>query len=84
MGSGCDAAPANLDAEAPTLTHHHSNPGGPFLASLSLSGIAAHLAQAGLSWETAAAVIGALGTFLIGVSGVLREMRLRRDPAARP
>lgn len=46
-----------------------------FTGSTSLWGIFAHLSASGFTWQSAGAFFGGLGTFFLGSSSLLRELR---------
>lgn len=52
------------------------------IGSGGLFALAKRLAESGLTWESAAALIGACGTLLLGVGSVIREVRAMRAAKA--
>ena len=50
-----------------------------FAGSGGLWGLFSHLAQSGLTWQSGGAFFGGLGTFLMGVTSLMREVRLHGD-----
>lgn len=58
--------------------HHHPTVsiGAPLLAAVGFFQLGVkHLADSGLTWQTAVALLAALGSFLIGIASVSREVR---------
>jgi hypothetical protein len=57
------------------MSEHHVHHFSFFAATSGLLALSRRLAECGLTWETAAALIAACGTFMLGAVSVSREVR---------